>query len=75
MLTNELPKIITSTVPGPKSAEVIKQRAIETPDAIHCGYPVVMKEAQGAIIEDLDGNRFLDWIGGVGVLNVGHAQT
>lgn len=64
MLTNELPKIITSTVPGPKSAEVIKQRAIETPDAIHCGYPVVMKEAQGAIIEDLDGNRFLDWIGG-----------
>ena len=37
MLTNELPKIITSTVPGPKSAEVIKQRAIETPDAIHCG--------------------------------------
>lgn len=74
MLTNELPKIITSTVPGPKSAEVIKQRAIETPDAIHCGYPVVMKEAQGAIIEDLDGNRFLDWIGGVGVLNVGHAH-
>ena len=33
-----------------------------------------MKKAQGAIIEDLDGNRFLDWIGGVGVLNVGHAH-
>lgn len=74
MLTKELPKIVTSTVPGPKSAEIIEERASETPAAIRCIYPVVMKEAQGAIIEDLDGNRFLDWIGGVGVLNVGHAH-
>lgn len=74
MLTKELPKIVTSTVPGPKSAEIIKERAAETPAAIKCVYPVVMKEAQGAIIEDLDGNRFLDWIGGVGVLNVGHSH-
>jgi 4-aminobutyrate aminotransferase/(S)-3-amino-2-methylpropionate transaminase len=74
MLTKELPKIVTSTVPGPKSAEIIKERAAETPAAIKCIYPVVMKEAQGAIIEDLDGNRFLDWIGGVGVLNVGHSH-
>lgn len=74
MLTKELPKIVTSIVPGPKSAEIIKERAAETPAAIKCIYPVVMKEAQGAIIEDLDGNRFLDWIGGVGVLNVGHSH-
>lgn len=74
MLTKELPKIVTSTVPGPKSAEIIKERAAETPAAIKCIYPVVMKEAQGAIIEELDGNRFLDWIGGVGVLNVGHSH-
>ena len=63
MLTNELPKIITSTVPGPKAAEIIKERAVNTPDAIHCSYPVVMDEAQGAIIKDVDGNLFLDWIG------------
>lgn len=74
MLTNELPKIITSTVPGPKAAEIIKERAVNTPDAIHCSYPVVMDEAQGAIIKDVDGNLFLDWIGGVGVLNVGHSH-
>lgn len=75
MLTNELPKIITKTVPGPKAAEIIKEREINTPDAIHCSYPVVMDEAQGAIIKDVDGNLFLDWIGGVGVLNVGHSHT
>ncbi len=74
MLTNELPKIITSTVPGPKAAEIIKERVVNTPDAIHCSYPVVMDEAQGAIIKDVDGNLFLDWIGGVGVLNVGHSH-
>lgn len=74
MLTKELPKIITNTVPGPKAAAIMKEREINTPDAIHCSYPVVMDEAQGAIIKDVDGNLFLDWIGGVGVLNVGHSH-
>ena len=68
MLRDALPEIITSALPGPKSAEVIKRREAVVPSAIHCGYPVVMKRAEGAIIEDLDGNHFLDWIGGVGVL-------
>ncbi len=74
MLRDELPKIITKTLPGPKSAAVIKRREAATPSAIHCGYPVVMKRAEGAVIEDLDGNHFLDWIGGVGVLNIGHCH-
>ena len=74
MLRDALPEIITSALPGPKSAEVIKRREAVVPSAIHCGYPVVMKRAEGAIIEDLDGNHFLDWIGGVGVLNIGHCH-
>lgn len=71
-LRNALPKIITNQLPGPKAAEIIKQREINTPAAIRCGYPVVMDRAEGAMIQDIDGNVFLDWIGGVGVLNVGH---
>lgn len=74
MLNTALPHIQTAALPGPKAAEIIKNRAIHTPAAISCGYPVVMSKAQGAIIEDVDGNRFLDWVGGVGVLNVGHAH-
>ncbi len=73
MLRDALPEINTK-LPGPKSAAVIARREAVVPSAIHCGYPVVMKRAEGAIIEDLDGNRFLDWIGGVGVLNIGHCH-
>ena len=34
-------------------------------------YPVVIDRAEGAIVLDVDGNKFLDFIGGVGVLNIG----
>lgn len=72
MLKDRLPKIMTKTLPGPVAAEIIRRRENTVPDAIACMYPCVMKRAQGAIIEDVDGNLFLDWVGGVGVLNVGH---
>lgn len=74
MLKNELPKIITGTLPGPKAEKIIKRREEAVPSAIKCVYPVVINHAEGAIIEDVDGNRFLDWIGGVGVLNVGFSN-
>lgn len=74
MLRNELPKIITDKLPGPKAEKIIERRSDAVPSAIRCQYPVVMQRAEGAIIEDVDGNRFLDWIGGVGVLNIGHCH-
>ena len=74
MLRDALPEILTKTLPGPKSAAMIARREDAVPSAIHCAYPVAMSRAEGAIIEDLDGNRFLDWIGGVGVLNIGHCH-
>lgn len=74
MLREKLPKIITETLPGPKAAKVIERRAKAVPSAIKCVYPVVIERGEGAMIEDVDGNRFLDWIGGVGVLNVGFSH-
>ena len=74
MLRTDLPKIITDTVPGPKAQEMIARRKEATPSAIGCMYPVVIDHAEGAMIEDVDGNKYLDWIGGVGVLNIGHAH-
>lgn len=74
MLRDELPKIMTNPLPGPKAQAIIERRARAVPSAIRCPYPVVMERAEGAIIEDVDGNRFLDWIGGVGVLNIGHCH-
>ena len=74
MLRESLPNIVTDTLPGPKAQAVIERREKAIPNAIRCGYPVVMDHAEGAMIEDVDGNRFLDWIGGVGVLNIGHCH-
>ncbi|MBP1737583.1 MAG: gabT [Oscillospiraceae bacterium] len=74
MLKNELPKIITGTVPGPNSSALLERRAQSTLSAVRPLYPATIKRAEGAMIEDLDGNYFLDWVGGVGVLNIGHSH-
>ena len=74
MLKDALPKIITPILPGPKAAKIIERRKNIVPNAVRCIYPCVMKRGEGAMIEDIDGNIFLDWIGGVGVLNVGHTH-
>lgn len=73
-LRNALPHIKTSTLPGPKAQAIIDRRAKAIPNAIRCGYPLVVKRGEGAMVEDVDGNYFLDWVGGVGVLNVGYSQ-
>ncbi|MEA4988385.1 MAG: aspartate aminotransferase family protein [Anaerovorax sp.] len=73
MLKNALPKVVT-TLPGPKASEIIARRAKAVPNAIKCGYPCVIARGEGAMFEDVDGNTFLDWIGGVGVLNIGYSN-
>lgn len=74
-LSKALPKIITGSVPGPKAVEVLRRRNAAVPAAL-CGstYPIVIERGEGAVLEDVDGNTFLDWIGGVGVLNIGYSQ-
>jgi len=69
----DAPRIVVPP-PGPRSRELLgEQERLET-DAI--GYPhyfpIAPKVAQGATIEDLDGNRFIDWVAGISVLNLGH---
>lgn len=74
MLRNDLPNMVTENLPGPKAAKIIERRKAATPSAIGCAYPVVIEKGEGAMIEDVDGNKFLDWIGGVGVLNIGFSH-
>lgn len=73
MLKDALPKIVTQ-LPGPKAQAIIDRRGNAMPDAIRCGYPCVIKRGEGAMFEDVDGNIFLDWVGGVGVLNLGYSN-
>lgn len=73
MLKNALPKIVTP-LPGPKAKAILDRRANAMPGAIRCIYPCVIKRGEGAMVEDVDGNIFMDWIGGVGVLNIGYSN-
>ncbi len=73
MLKDALPQIKTA-LPGPKAKEVLDRRAEAMPGAIKSVYPCVISRGEGAMLEDVDGNIFLDWVGGVGVLNIGYSH-
>lgn len=73
-LRTALPTIKTEVLPGPRAKEIIERRAEAMPGAIQCSYPIVIERGEGAMVEDVDGNIFLDWVGGVGVLNAGYSQ-
>ena len=75
MLRDSLPEIVTGSVPGAKAKALLDRRGEAVPKGL-CGsnYPICMARGEGAMLEDLDGNRFLDWIGGVGVLNIGYSR-
>ena len=63
---------IRTEIPGPRSREILEreQRAVAHPLIVH--EPVVADRARGSTITDVDGNTFVDFVGGVGVANVGH---
>ena len=51
------------------------RRAAAVPNGIGTAYKAVIERGEGAMFEDVDGNIFLDWIGGVGVLNIGYSNA
>jgi 4-aminobutyrate aminotransferase / (S)-3-amino-2-methylpropionate transaminase / 5-aminovalerate transaminase len=63
---------IRTEIPGPRSRALMVRREAAVPRAPHNTTPVFAARAQGATIEDVDGNRYLDFAGGIGCLNVGH---
>src|SRR6266850_3270369 len=69
-----MPKTIQlrTAVPGPKSLELMRRREAAVPRGVFHATPVFAARAEGAVIEDVDGNRFLDFAGGIGCLNTGH---
>ncbi|MFC5044313.1 aspartate aminotransferase family protein [Aquimarina hainanensis] len=73
---SEEPSIVSASVPGEKSAILLEeQRAIEGNVVSYPrSMPIAIKKAKGSIIEDVDGNRFIDFFSGCGVLNVGHGN-
>jgi 4-aminobutyrate aminotransferase/(S)-3-amino-2-methylpropionate transaminase len=64
-------KVVTD-IPGPRSIEWFDRRAAAVPHGVANIHPIVTARASGAIIEDVDGNRLIDFSTGIAVLNVGH---
>jgi 4-aminobutyrate aminotransferase/(S)-3-amino-2-methylpropionate transaminase len=65
--------VLKTAVPGPKSQQAFEARRSAVPRGMYNITPVVIARGEGALLEDVDGNRFLDFAGGIGVLNAGHA--
>jgi 4-aminobutyrate aminotransferase / (S)-3-amino-2-methylpropionate transaminase / 5-aminovalerate transaminase len=63
---------IRTEIPGPKSKALIARREAAIPRGPHLVSPVCAAKSEGAWIEDVDGNRYIDFAGGIGCLNSGH---
>jgi len=69
----DLPQILTK-LPGPQAEAVIERdRKVLSPSYTR-SYPLVASRGEGAIIEDVDGNRFLDFNAGIAVCSTGHCH-
>jgi 4-aminobutyrate aminotransferase len=70
---NKLPALVTP-LPGPKAKEVIGRDLRFISPSYTRGYPLVAKSGRGAMIEDVDGNVFLDFAAGIAVVSTGHCH-
>src|SRR5690349_7061778 len=66
---------LRTAIPGPRSEEILQRKAQVVADPLSIYIPVVIDHGDGATLTDVDGNTFLDFTGGVGCLNVGHANA
>ncbi len=62
-------------IPGPQSRALLARRQRAVSNAIFNETPLFVAKGRGAVVEDVDGNEYVDFIGGVGALNVGHASA
>jgi 4-aminobutyrate aminotransferase len=69
----ELPQLITE-LPGPRALSIIERDSRVVSPSYTRSYPLVAKRAERAIVEDVDGNRFLDFNAGIAVVATGHCH-
>lgn len=59
-------------IPGPRSQALMKRRYAAVAQGAFHATPIFVDKAEGAVVEDVDGNRLIDFAGGIGCLNTGH---
>ena len=70
---SSLPEIKTA-LPGPKAKELLARDEKYISPSYTRSYPLVVQRGQGAILEDVDGNTFLDFTAGIAVVATGHCH-
>ena len=65
---------LRTEIPGPRSREILERKERVVAEPLSIFLPVVIDEGHGATVTDVDGNTFIDFMGGVGCLNVGHSH-
>jgi len=65
---------IKTPLPGPKAKAIIERDATYVSPSYTRGYPLVIARGEGAIVEDVDGNLFLDCAAGIAVNSTGHSH-
>ena len=69
----QVPNLITP-LPGPRAQALIDRDEAVTSPSYTRDYPLVVSRGEGCMVEDVDGNRFLDMTAGIAVAATGHAH-
>ncbi len=67
----DVPRIIVEP-PGPRAKAIVERDSRLIMQSFVRWYPLVIKRGEGAVVEDVDGNIYIDFNSGIAVLNVGH---
>jgi len=70
-MSDDVPQL---NIPGEKSRALLARRQEFVARGVSATTNVFAAKADGAIIEDVDGNRFIDFAGGIGTMNIGHSR-
>ncbi|HKZ71882.1 MAG TPA: aminotransferase class III-fold pyridoxal phosphate-dependent enzyme, partial [Nitrospirota bacterium] len=65
---------IKGSLPGPEAADWVRRDEQVISQSYTRAYPLVVEKGEGAIIEDVDGNQYIDFTSGIAVTATGHCH-
>ena len=71
--SREYPRIVVAP-PGPRAQQIIDRDMANSSTSYIKEYPLAMSHGRGAMIEDVDGNRFIDFMAGIAVASTGYGH-